>query len=103
MAVRALFVLLGLNVEDAAHPLANIVGEHDVSMRMLVAHGPRAVFILQNRSFVSWLHSTMATGGTAGPGASVLARYGRLRWLCFRCLYRQHQSCGQYRCGAKVR
>ncbi len=73
--------LLGLaDAQDAPHPLAGRTGERVIRFRMLVLHGPDAVFVLKYAAIGARLHAAVATGGTAGAGPRVFAGFsGRIR------------------------
>ena len=66
--------------QDSPHALADRPGERVIRFRVLVLHGPDAVFVLKNAVIGARLHAAVATRGTAGAGPRIFAGVrGRIR------------------------
>ena len=79
MTSKTLRRLLGLaEAKDTSHAFADRTRERVVGFRVLVLDDPNAVLVLKNTVIGTGLDAAVATGGTAGAGAGVLAG---LRWM----------------------
>ena len=56
---------------DLRDPRSHRIGEVHEGVRMLVAHHPGAVFVLQHRGLIARLHAAVAAGRTARTGSGV--------------------------------